>query len=874
MRSVDDDDDDAQKNALTLRVLQDEKYIAPPTELVLGKYASAFPSLLQGNTSLSELLFESVSLSSVGVNKELLTHNNGGINFFRSTPVARGVVTQPHTGQEPAKGLLTRTSLDIVSSAVVIPENNATTKSHVKVILGHCGGLVTVLSWNTLSTFIKEAGITEEKVFNFDWGFSVPQGIEVLGSHENGKVICCEYDNERDVVLTAGADASLYVWDVKNKYNVLPSFPARPSSEAEAFAIQVKKNRLGCCVKNAHGGSILKLVVQKNYVFSGGTDNVLKIWRVEKAAFSFFEYIPCQQVELSDWVHSITVLSAENALTEQVFAADCSGYMVSLARKNKLLTSSEATKAAGSNHAQAPFQVARSKHFSAANAQTYSRNELTRREKYTKGSQRFFPIAKCTAFLSISYGAVARLYEYSSFQLICEIPHPLLSAENIARDKGEKDKGRSFFSPDSLATGLSKLDPLRFLDALYISGEDLIVLLDNRNHVYLYDKTRGNYLSDTAMRGSSKASALQLGESASSDELAVFYALYDTHVERYTVVRQEEATVKMCARFEWGVAGVSAWDLSHSQLVDGAQGAHGLVAVDEKGNLRSWDNKWKPIHNCQKRLTDDEEITSFLLCSEWDMVITGHNNGSLVYWPLDNLDIQCVTRHKVHDNAVSALLRVSLTTDLQEVLATIGFDGVLALWQNSPKSEAHSISKTRVSWSELTCVVYNPYRKTFVVGDTNGTVFTLCWNSSKPYVLFKFSSTNSSSALPEAITSLCLFDDRIVAGTDEGYVLMKNGYKTGEVQKLHLSHVSRAKMCDINCAVPVFEDRVLLGCRNGALFLASVVDLSEPLLWYRLSTEVHVVFARGDSFSTLQIFAGCTDGTLTTLSLSCFSPLW
>ncbi|EKF31331.1 hypothetical protein MOQ_004833 [Trypanosoma cruzi marinkellei] len=137
------------------------------------------------------------------------------------------------------------------------------------------------------------------------------------------------------------------------------------------------------------------------------------------------------------------------------------------------------------------------------------------------------------------------------------------------------------------------------------------------------------------------------------------------------------------------------------------------------------------------------DITSFYFSTRWNLAVTGHDDGSIRYWPCGKELATCVWHKGLHRNAVSGLLAARIMERIDtvgasarlgsifisldamepsELLASISFDGHLAVWENPQQSKAQLRGRTRVSFNELLSVAFDEINELFVIGDSAGTI--------------------------------------------------------------------------------------------------------------------------------------------------------
>ncbi|RNF06164.1 uncharacterized protein Tco025E_07645 [Trypanosoma conorhini] len=140
---------------------------------------------------------------------------------------------------------------------------------------------------------------------------------------------------------------------------------------------------------------------------------------------------------------------------------------------------------------------------------------------------------------------------------------------------------------------------------------------------------------------------------------------------------------------------------------------------------------------------DGSDVTAFYYNTRWNLAVTGHDDGSIRYWPCGKELATCVWHKGLHRNAVSGLVEARIveqegpfTTltrlgsgvnsliprEPNEFLASVSFDGHLAVWEYPAQSKAQPHGRTRISFNELLCVAFDEINELFIVGDSAGTV--------------------------------------------------------------------------------------------------------------------------------------------------------
>ncbi|RNF07490.1 hypothetical protein TraAM80_03346 [Trypanosoma rangeli] len=138
------------------------------------------------------------------------------------------------------------------------------------------------------------------------------------------------------------------------------------------------------------------------------------------------------------------------------------------------------------------------------------------------------------------------------------------------------------------------------------------------------------------------------------------------------------------------------------------------------------------------------DVTAFYYYTRWNLAVTGHDDGSIRYWPCGNEVATCVWHKGLHSNTVSGLVaariveqedqlgtlariggsvvKALIAREPDELLASVSFDGYLAVWEYPEQAKAKPHGRTRISFNELICLAFDEINELFIVGDSAGTV--------------------------------------------------------------------------------------------------------------------------------------------------------
>ena len=153
-----------------------------------------------------------------------------------------------------------------------------------------------------------------------------------------------------------------------------------------------------------------------------------------------------------------------------------------------------------------------------------------------------------------------------------------------------------------------------------------------------------------------------------------------------------------------------------------------LVAAHESGRLKFWDldgSVQKPIAVMNVGSKQMSSLTSAFLLPDLSCVLTGHDNGVVLQWPLTRsfeARPRALTPHS-HTNTVTAFARS------RTIIASCGIGGRVNFWRSSvndgavtlPVLKRENLQPVMVDPSGILCAVY--WRGAFVLGSNAGKLF-------------------------------------------------------------------------------------------------------------------------------------------------------
>ncbi|CAD2216450.1 hypothetical protein AGDE_14552 [Angomonas deanei] len=723
-----------------------------------------------------------------------------------------------------------------ITTTCLVQKNVLAGSPNMEFIVG-CGvGSVFLLNGGTFAAHLSTVASGVDSSLLTGWGSSrVPNGIELLGYHDQGGCLCSAYYKRLDYGITGGLDGSIYVWNLRGPINLVEE---TAGEEKTHFACQMRKRKLQFVTRKAHSGPVLSVAIRADKLYSGGGDACLRIWEMRGDTLSV---APLATIRMNGWVRCISTVPDDKTQIEDVFAADSSGLLVCVSSE---LVPSHPVEGPGvsTSYTRAKSVVRHSK---------FRFTDVILGEGVTEeicnAVNQVIPIVKHSILVVLNYSPFARVYEFSRLSPVGAITHPFLLGDASAGATPSEYTSRS--AP-------------YFVDAFHVEDMDLILLLDNHNLICVVDTSSFKPLHVFRVSESKAKQCFSMIPTAFSvaNEEVDFAVVSNVSIDTWHLRRTVRCDVILESHHS-PVVGVCQADVKDVVETESARGM-GFVALSQDAHLLSWNSGMKLIHEASLDSARSGSTSGFsdafcmTYCQENNVVLSGHEDGSVVCWPLDMLTIEHQVCKNLHENTVSGIVLLSSCGgwDGEDGAVTIGFDGKLCQWFGLSRHSFALRHRVRVSWNELTCVAYQKETKRFVVGDSGGCVFAVAKDLAVSAV---YSPSVTSVLSISGFTCGVCSGTNVLFGNDEGKLLLWNSrFDILHDGKLESSSVPAAEvngMCHV--------DGYLFVCsRNGTVYLCKLEESCLTVVkQFHHSSEVTCVCVATFRFPEFQIIIG--DGT-------------
>lgn len=703
-----------------------------------------------------------------------------------------------------------------------------------ELLVGYDTGAVVLLSLKYFGADLDSLRQDEEKATtfgsNFDkkadtrrlglWGSSkIPSGVELQGYHSSGSVVCATYDFNLEVGVSGSADGALYLWDIRNRFgsskkNSINQSQVSRAPAATRFSEGVRFRHMCGYVKLAHDGPVSAMSMYTTFLITGGADQKIRIWSstVDKEGFNP-NYVGYQEFRMEGWIRNITAAPFRGIQQEDVLITDDCGVMMGLKACTKEMKAvfSHSTKPSsikplclrGKADGKLAFCTTRVHHFFSEESLRLGIARAKCKNEVSNTMIQVVPVMNYSSLLSVTFSPVAQLMDYGHLQVSRKIQHPSLTAlgaklqataassvyniENERRQRifheiGDDEEKGSIFEPRASKKAESThAEPLRFLDALYIPAYDMILLLDNRNTVFVFEQNSSDVLAKVSIHNRNEEQKqkkavflLPLGKyysecAGSSSKVASldtpkedrdfsipFLVVTNKSIELFHILPAKHTLVEVPAH-KASVVGLAyryqeELEKKVKTLAERAddEARNVFLSVSRDGVMICWGSglvflrqyeQQKAVSAKKKtsftlpmsKKNGESEVTSFLFSEKWGFAVTGHESGDIMYWKCDEELSDIWVRERCHKNTISGLAeawtiqnRNGKVDDEENLLISVSYDGYLGIWRSPERRSALLKEKICVSTNELLCVIFSSTHNIYVTADSAGALFTIC----------------------------------------------------------------------------------------------------------------------------------------------------
>lgn len=652
------------------------------------------------------------------------------------------------------------------------------------------------------------------------WGTSrIPSGVELQGYHNSGSVVCVTHDYNLDVGVTGSADGALYLWDIRNRFgssakNLINQTQLSRTSAASQFSEAVRFRRICGYVKAAHNGPVSALSVYNTFLISGGADQKIRIWTptVDKEGLNPM-YIGFQEFRMEGWIRSITAAPFRGIQLEDVLITDDCGVMMGLKActaemKAVFSRSSSALSTRSMFHHRGTdgiltFCTTRVHHFFSEEGLRLGPARVRCKNEVSNTMIRVIPVLNYTSLISVTFSPVVQFMDYGQLRVSRKIQHPSLTAlgakvkataassiynieserrQRVFHETGDNGDQGSIFEPKpTKKLDNARAEPLRFVDVLYIPAYDMILLLDNRNTVFVFEQNSNDILAQVTISNRNEdqkakraVSFLPIGKcyhecpNSSSKRTSLdpsykdqdfripFLVVTNKSIELFHILPTKPTLIEVPAH-RTAVIGLAY--RHHETLVDAVQTVEEkadeesrnlFISVSRDGTLICWGKGLNFLRTYNQRngvsameaalpglsstkKFGESEVTSFLFSEKWGFAVTGHESGDIKYWRCEEELSDIWIRERCHKNTISGLAEASAVqkscggaNDEENLLISVSFDGYLGIWRSPERRSALLKEKIHVSSNELLCVIFSSTQNVYATADSAGSLFFIC----------------------------------------------------------------------------------------------------------------------------------------------------
>ncbi|CAG9465089.1 unnamed protein product [Pedinophyceae sp. YPF-701] len=314
------------------------------------------------------------------------------------------------------------------------------------------------------------------------------------------------------------------------------------------------------------------------------------------------------------------------------------------------------------------------------------------------------------------------------------------------------------------------------------------------------------------------------------------------------------------AHLTCGDGGLSGDGLGHAV---GAADHRLISSCPNDGTIRQWD----PFDMACLRVLHERgpEVTAMVLFTPRDLLVTGHEDGTVKAWKLDTGSCQSV---KEHGNSVTGLA-IAQVSSMDTLVISGAFDGTVAVWDFRRRGNDAMQADKFVAHQgvEILAVGYCKAAQAILTGDANGVV--------KVWFVGTYELMGTHKGHKGGVSCITTHDQHVITGGQDCDIRIVRATPPGWVRGRTLAfHRSEA----LQVLRGHTEEVTALAMVPESIFLCSIGRDGQVFVWSTQSGKVVRNFSRPDQLLSLVIrsdvreaVVGTDQGTLLRFPLSSLS---
>ncbi|KAK9861432.1 hypothetical protein WJX84_001737 [Apatococcus fuscideae] len=536
-----------------------------------------------------------------------------------------------------------------------------------------------------------------------------------------------------DQVFTAGHDGAIRVW--------------------ETHRLGVLSRRLVACatlvqVLEGHQSTVTALAHRHRYLISSSTDQTIIIWRTTQPPQAWHQGNPRWEKQellmaMDSWVTSLSYAAADTVSDNcgQLFMTDDTGKVAGAQPIVQDIRQAWLPASLISWVTKGPTPP------SSSQAADLARYPAVPRRIQDRAAIQILYVPELDVLLTIARDSCMRIMDPATYGLRSIVSHP--AGRLFTAIACHVHHAEVLLADDMGWVMTYGIEAERFLSRQQVTEEPIVGLL----HLYGPGPTLAADLVDGAEPPPKGSGMLSRYLQEEAEVCAVLCA----SSMRLLRVRRQSGYQLLCAGPTAPIVALQAMPSQDS----GEQRAGSLLSAAAEGGL----SLWHPNVNgdlLQHALpVPTSEITSMAMAVN-NTPMTGHEDGSLVVWNLETGTHHLIGRHA---NTVTCLASAQLPTHGLTILSS-GYDGRLCMWA------AHGRQGLKAAVLLFTAQLEAGQDILSLLMDSNGS-FVLCGCRDGKLAVFYTQSLQEAEPVkgaPEAVTTLAMTCDWLVAGTEAGTI--------------------------------------------------------------------------------------------------------